>query len=172
MRLRQDNHWDAGLKRAVLLGAVPDPREDKHHNYDPQWLVTLNDDSFEAAQDGDVWEVRGSPTKPGTIAWTSVGHEDWPLVGYGLWCPNEACVEGVHLWDHATDCPADTGKGPCKRNRPSGQVQSCWVWGGSIIHGTLTAHPSLFVDHESCGWHGWLKDGVMTGAVDPKYQAA
>jgi hypothetical protein len=168
MRLREDSHWDAGHKRAVLLGAVLDPREDDHTNWDPHWLVTLNDDSFEAAQPGDVWEVRGSPTDPGTISWQRQGREDWVMIGYGLWCPNERCTAGVHLWDHASDCPAP--RGSCKVPRPDAQVQSCWAWSGSIEDGTLTASPSLFVDHESCGWHGFLQNGEMAGQVEDKYR--
>lgn len=55
MRLRDDNYREAGFKRAVLLGAVPDPRKDEHHNYDPLYIRFLNDDAFEAAQPGDHW---------------------------------------------------------------------------------------------------------------------
>lgn len=171
MRLRQDNHWEAGFKRAVALGAVPDPRSNEKSRLDPEYVRTHLDGGAEAAQDGDVWEVLWRPDRPGTISWTREKHEDWTLIGYGLWCPNERCIHGVHFWDHASDCDF-IQTGICKSPKPEGQVQSCWVWAGSISDGTLTASPSLFVDDASCGWHGYLKSGVMEGSIDQKFRAA
>lgn len=168
MRLREDLWWDAGAKRAILFGALPDPRTDDRTNWDPLAVRFLNDDSFEAAVEGDVWEIRRSPVDGKITSYVGKGHEDWVLTGYGLWCPNEACEYGVHLWTHASNCMAKFG-GACKAPKPEGQVQSCWTWTGSIARGDLTASPSLFVDHKTCGWHGYLQGGAMSGAIDGKY---
>lgn len=170
MRLRVDSWWEAGRKRAVLLGAVPDPRQDDSKNWAAHWLACLNDDSFEPAMPGDVWEVRQSPDEPGVISYHSADRQDWLLTGYGLWCPNEKCHEGMHSWTHAHDCPARFhDDGLCKTGEKQG-VQSCWIWSGSIEAGDLTASPSLFIDDASCGWHGFLQQGQMNGWIEAKYQ--
>lgn len=168
LRRRTDFWWSAGRKRAVSLGAVPDPRQDDSKNWDPKWLAQLNDDSFEPAQPGDVWEIRRSPKDGRTTAATRRGHMTWGVTGYGLWCPNEKCHDGVHRWTHASDCRGDYGEA-CKTGEKEG-VQSCWVWTGSIEAGDLTANPSLFCNFASCGWHGYLRNGVMEGWIEAQYQ--
>jgi len=96
---------------------------------DQDWSHTL---AVPPAEPGDVWRFGGA---------------------YALTCPNEACDQGVHAWDHAWDC------------RPNARKCSgtCWNWSGSPEDGTLTAQPSLHVLAEKggCGWHGWLRNGEM-----------
>lgn len=157
LRRRIGDWWYAGMKRAVLLGAVEDPRQTPDKNWHGEYLDKLNDDSFEEAKVGDVWIVRGGMEDEHRVFVHGDGHEDWPIIGYGLWCPNERCQHGVHLWTHASDCNARYGDvSTCK----TGGL-SCWRWSGSIEGGDLTAQPSLFANHESCGWHGFLTAGEM-----------
>lgn len=75
---------------------------------------------------------------------------------YALTCPNAACEQGVHLWDHAYNCPVRTDP----------DARPCWSWTGSADDSTLSASPSLHVMAElgGCGWHGWLRDGEMVPA--------
>lgn len=153
LRRREDFWWRAGKKRAILLGAVPDPREDDSKNWDPDYLAYLSDPKAEECKPGDVWEFRD--LGDGTQTYRRKGHTKAPVIGYGLWCPNERCHYGMHVWTHASDCKADAGK-PCKNGGPS-----CWNWEGTIEDNDLTAHPSLWANHESCGWHGYLRHGEM-----------
>lgn len=153
MRLRGDSWWDAGTKRAILIGARPDPRQQDRKKWDPLYLRLLNDPAFEPAQPGDVWRIRWVEGDPRRQTYRHDAPDDWPIGGYALWCPNEACDYGVHVWDHAMDCPAPFGA--CKYNRTS-----CWEWSGTPEDGTLTAHPSLWVKG-GCGWHGFLRSGEM-----------
>lgn len=157
MRVRTDSWWHASMKRAVLLGARPDPRQDPAKDWSPDYLEFL--DHGEEAKPGDVWVVRGQDR---TQSWGgNPDAADWPVVGYGLVCPNEACPDPVHFWTHAHDCPAPSG--PCKMGGPS-----CWTWTGSPEDGTLTASPSLYSPRSlgGCGWHGFLKAGELEGTVE------
>lgn len=133
MRLRTDSLHIAGWRRSAALGA----REVKGND------VFTNPDyaDVEPAQPGDVWILR---------------NRNGGITGYGLTCPNEACTQGAHPWDHAYNCPV--------RSEPD--APPCWTWTGSIEDGTLTASPSLHVMAElgGCGWHGWLRDGEMVPA--------
>lgn len=161
LRLRQDAHWwQAGAKRAILLGARPDPRKDDSKNWDPLYLRELNDPTFEEAKPGDVWRLVIDPDyeagKGRTYSW--LPKDGWILGGYAIWCPKEDCNEGVHWWSHATDCKGMYGE-PCKYGERPGQ-SSCWLWTGSVEEGNLTAEPSLFASG-SCGWHGFLRQGEM-----------
>lgn len=161
MRLREDRWWDAGTKRAAQLGGAPDPRVDPHKNWDPLYIHMLDDDSFESAQEGDVWEIRRSPTDGRVTSYVGKDHEGWVMVGYALWCPNESCEYGVHLWTHMPDCDARFG-GPCKNRKPEGHIQSCWFWAGSISDSSLTASPALDASAQvGCGWSGHLRSGEL-----------
>lgn len=158
MRVRTDSWWLAARKRAVEKGASPDPRTTPPPNggeWSKDFLDALNDPNFEAAQDGDVWVLRGE----GRTQSVGEGHDDWPVIGYGLVCPRETCEDPVHLWTHASDCEARYGQErPCKHGGPS-----CWTWTGSPGDDTLTAHPSLWIKEPGCGWHGFLRNGKMQG---------
>lgn len=138
----------------MLLGAVLDPRKDDSKNWDPDYIDFLNQDGGEA-EPGDVWEFRRVEDSPNTQTYRLEGNEKLTVVGYGLWCPNERCEYGMHIWTHASDCKADQGK-PCKNGGPS-----CWNWTGTIEDNDLTGNPSLWANHPSCGWHGYLRNGEM-----------
>lgn len=170
MRLRTDSPWDAFAKRSVLLGARPDPRTTAPRGglgWHPPYLVMIGDDAFEPAQLGDAWRIRGhvemieradgSGSFPRATQHWADEHR-WPVVGYSLTCPNERCPEGGHRWTHASDCDGDYGRA-CKLG--AGRL-SCWDWTGSAEAGDLTASPSLWVNWDLCGWHGFLQSGVMT----------
>jgi len=162
VKLRTDPEiWphDAGRKRAVLLGAVPNPLDDLETNWSEDWLAFVRADGGEAAP-GDVWEISINPDNDRQHS--CVPHEGWTVVGYTLWCPNEACPFGTHEWTHAHDCKPYDGV-PCKNGGPS-----CWTWTGSPLDGTLTASPSLYSPRDigGCGWHGHLNAGELTGKVE------
>jgi hypothetical protein len=161
LRRREDFWWEAGKKRAILLGAIADPREDDATHWDPEYLAMLSDPERQPAIPGDVWEVRLDPNDKRRQSYRREGCEDWQVIGYGLVCPNEACDYGIHVWTHASDCKAPYGQEGCKRNQPS-----CWTWTGSIEGGDLTASPSLFAKSKECGWHGFLQQGEMKGNVE------
>jgi hypothetical protein len=134
MRLRADSLHIAGWKRSAALGArIPDPHDDVYMNADYAGIPP--------AEPGDVWILH---------------NRNGEVVGYGLTCPNEACEQGAHPWDHARDCPVRTAP----------DAPPCWTWTGSIEDGSLTASPSLHVVKEwgGCGWHGWLRNGEMVPA--------
>lgn len=184
MRLRTDSCWDAFAKRAVLLGTRPDPRGVRRITFPdrrpgragppritrwaPEYVAMVRDDGFEPARDGDVWRIRGHAELRGRAddgsLFTSMinswgeDHPTWPVIGYGLTCPNRACLEGGHRWTHAHDCRGLYGE-PCKAG--PGRL-SCWEWTGSPEDGNLSASPSLFIDWDGCGWHGFLTSGAMT----------
>jgi len=167
LRARTDMWWDAGRWRAILLGAVPDPREDRSINWHAPFLHWL--DNHEEARVGDVWVFRQRPTGPSVVT-TYIppegGNSHWPVTHYGLVCPVETCKAGVHVWHHAHDCPAgETFGADCKRG--PGRY-SCWEWTGSVAAGDLSATPSLQVLAEiegrkldTCGFHGFLKAGIL-----------
>lgn len=178
MRARYDNYRDAGRWRAIVLGAVPDPREDRSVSWDPGFLSFL--DRHDEAKEGDVWVFRLKPAGPHvTATWRAVDAETahWPVSHYGLVCPAKNCRYGVHVWDHAYNCPArEVWGADCKRG---GKRLSCWDWTGTIEAHTLTADPSLHILpvkdksdqpypaddlRQTCQWHGWLKKGAMTQA--------
>lgn len=88
---------------------------------------------------GDIWRVR----------WYKADGEEGPIAGYAICCPR--CLK-VHAWTSALNCK------PCPHQGKS----SCWNWTGSAEDGTLSASPSLFASG-ACGWHGWLRNGVLEG---------
>lgn len=154
LRRREDSWWDAGRKRAVRLGASPDPATDHERNWADHFLKMLANREFEEAKPGDVWEVRQDPRDGRTQ--TVRLDPAWTVIGYVLTCPNEQCSEGVHQWTHARDCKAPFEN--CKNGGPS-----CWNWEGTIEDGDLTGNPSLWAsaDLGGCGWHGYLRHGEM-----------
>lgn len=155
LRRRSDDWRDAGRWRAILLGAVPDPRLDRMVRWDPDFLAWI--DTHDAALVGDVWEVRRGQVN-GHLAHSHNGDRDWAVGGYALVCPVESCTYGVHSWTHAFDCPArETFGGRCKRGEGR---QSCWDWTGSVEDHDLTADPSLQV-LKACLFHGHLRQGVL-----------
>jgi hypothetical protein len=176
LRARYDSWHDAGRWRAILLGAVPDPRLDRSIRWDADFLSYL--DRHDEARPGDVWIFRRRPAGPNvSYSYREPTPMDahWPVAGYGLVCPIESCRYGVHAWEHAHNCPAnDTFGADCKRG--AGRI-SCWDWSGSIEGGDLTANPSLQVlpskdpvtdveyppedPRQSCRFHGWLRAGVV-----------
>lgn len=158
MRVRVDRWWEAGRKRAVLLGAIPNPLDDASSAWDPAWLDFLRTPGGEA-EPGDVWVLRSAPGESGRSWAEDEVTAGWPIIGYGLTCPETKCEDGIHLWDHATGCPARFASGPCKNGGPS-----CWTWTGQPEDDTLTGQPSLFMPTPGCGWHGYLRDGVMVPA--------
>lgn len=151
MRLRTDDWWTAGRKRAVMKGARLHPlREDPGANWHQPYLDQLADPTFEAAQPGDVWR----------IFWGKPEGEELPLAGYVLTCPNLSCADGAHAWTTASNCPAAQGE----RCAHYG-IGSCWTWTGSPEAGDLSASPSLYCTLPlGCGWHGWLRNGEMSPA--------
>lgn len=170
LRLRHDEWHDAGRWRAILLGAVPDPREDHTIRWDPEFLSWL--DHHDEAKVGDVWAFRTKPSGPNVVTSyhdvTADGlRSHWPVTHFGLVCPIETCHEGVHVWHHAYNCKArDTFGADCKRGKGRG---SCWDWSGSIESNDLSANPSLEIKTEidgrrlnTCGFHGHLKAGVLS----------
>lgn len=176
LRARHDAWHDAGRWRAILLGAVPDPRLDRSVSWDPRFLTWL--DRHDEARPGDVWTFRRRPTGPEIVhAYGEVRRDTahWPVTHYGVVCPAEHCAYGVHVWAHAFDCPArEDFRGVCKRGagRPS-----CWDWSGSVAGHDLTANPSLQIlatkdkatgleypaedRRQTCRFHGWLRQGVV-----------
>ncbi len=80
LRLRTDAFWwTAGAKRAILLGARSDPRQDASKDWDEDFLKELNDDGFEPAMPGDVWRTVVDPTDMKTSSW--LPREGWLLGG-------------------------------------------------------------------------------------------
>lgn len=134
MRLRADSFHIAGWKRAHDLRGCRDDG-DSHVAHDPRYSA------IDPAEPGDAWALR---------------NRNGDVTGYALTCPNEACDQGVHPWDHAFDCPV----------RAADDAPPCWTWTGDVESGTLTATPSLHVLKESggCGWHGWIRNGEMVPA--------
>lgn len=150
MRLRTDDWWMAGFKRAVFCGARPDPRSipPESGRWDGDLIGKLDDPAFEPAQDGDAWEIR----------W-HVAEGRGLFAGYALTCPDTSCDEGVHLWTSAANCPSDD-RGICGHSGKG----SCWDWTGSVEAGDLSASPSLHAEGARCGWHGFLAEGRMERA--------
>lgn len=130
MNLRTDSFHIAGWRRSAALGARAVGERDVET--DPKYA------DIPRADLGDVWVLH---------------NRNGGVTGYALTCPNQACPQGVHPWDHAYNCPV--------RSEPD--APPCWTWTGSIEEGNLTASPSLHVMAElgGCGWHGWLRDGQM-----------
>lgn len=160
MRLRTDGWWRAGMKRAVLCGAVPNPLDDPEGNWDPKYLAFLRDG--EEAKPGDVWRVSWVNGGEGVTRDGQPVPERPAGNGYAMTCPRESCKSGAHSWVHASDCQGAYGD-PCKVG--AGRV-SCWDWTGSPEEGNLTANPSLYImgpesGHHGCGFHGFLRDGVL-----------
>lgn len=81
---------------------------------------------------------------------------DGETAGYAICCPK--CQE-IHYWTSANNCDRSDG-GSCVHEK---QHASCWTWTGSAEANTLTANPSLHASG-ACGWHGWLRDGVLSGS--------
>lgn len=161
MRLRNTSPWDAGNKRAIELGAIPDPRTDTSGtNWSADYLLQL--EATEAARAGDCWRIRRDPEDGRRWTWTDAyddGRTSWPIIGYWLTCPLPHCTDGVHGWTHAYNCPArDDAANQCKQGE--GRL-SCWDWTGSPEAGDLTASPSLQMLPPSCEFHGFLRNGVL-----------
>lgn len=135
-RLRTDSAHLADDAARVDRGVEP-----LWHNADDPELLAMH-----VAMPGDTWRVR----------WHKEGGEG-PIAGYAICCPK--CRE-VHWWTGALNCGTRKSDGVCAHSG----VASCWEWTGSAEAGTLTASPSLHClsDRGGCGWHGWLKDGVLT----------
>lgn len=111
------------------------------------WFEPEELTGIEPAQPGDCWRVR----------W---GGDNGGLAGYAICCPR--CLQ-VHTWTSAASCMGRAlaaGQGACQHNG----VSSCWQWTGLPEDGTLTAEPSLHCDSSlgGCGWHGWLRAGVLS----------
>jgi hypothetical protein len=156
MRRRVDTYFTAGWKRAYALGNLPDAAPSVIENPIP------------AAEPGDVWIIRADPNDWKTQTWADQ-HEDWPIVGYALTCPNERCRFGTHEWTHASNCNLKITSeviGSQPRCQHEAEHRSCWEWTGTIEEGTLTATPSLLSPEASggCGWHGFLRNGEMVPA--------
>lgn len=165
MRVRTADFWDAGAKRAILLGARPDPRvtsPSPGSEWSQRYLDFL--DSGEEARPGDVWILRQPPGQPNQRSWDE-SHPDWPIIGYAMTCPLASCEHGLHAWDHAHSCPAGKSEGGVVQPCEKGPDRGCWDWSGSAYDGTLTASPSLHCVAElgGCGWHGHLVNGEMVG---------
>lgn len=157
MRLRTDSWHDAGAKRAVQLGARPDPTTEPALAWYEPYAVMLADDAFEAAQPGDAWRLVVGTTWPKVRLPGQEPPDVGVTIGYALTCPVEKCPEGVHHWAHARDCEARMGQHrPCKAGGPS-----CWTWTGSPEAGDLTAVPSLWMRWDRCGFHGFLTGGEL-----------
>ena len=158
LRVRTDEFYRAGWKRAMLHGALPDPRTapSPSGEWSPDWIAFV--EHGEEAQPDDVWILRQPPGDPCRRNYRE-DHLDWPIVGYALTCPQPACATGVHAWDHAHECKA------CPGGCQKGPDRGCWDWSGSAYDNTLTANPSLHCVLElgGCGWHGWLRNGEMVG---------
>lgn len=164
LRLRHDSWRDAGKWRAILLGAVPDPRKEPHR-YDELWPAWIQ--THDEAKVGDVWRIQQRPFGPHIVYSYRGNDPTWPVSHYALVCPVRTCPDGIHMWAHAYNCPAlSTFGAPCKRG--AGRL-SCWDWTGSVESGTLTAQPSLQVlpcpdksgKPTTCQFHGYLREGVL-----------
>lgn len=136
MRLRTDSLHIAGWKRAhdlrgcaVVCGDKP---KRNHVAHQPR-------------------KYRAKPAEPGDV-WV-LHNRNGAITGYAMTCPNEACEQGVHPWDHAYNCPV----------RAEPDAPPCWSWTGSIEEDSLTATPSLHVlaERGGCGWHGFITSGQM-----------
>jgi hypothetical protein len=149
VRLRTDDWWTAGRKRAVSLGAVPDPRTDPA-SYSPEYINDLNDETFEEAKPGDCWRIVWVPGQSHTTTVRPI--EGASLAGYVLTCPSDICEQGAHGWDRASNCSTKSGQWCAHED-----VGSCWP-----EDGTLSATPSLFAKGAKCEWHGFVTSGVMT----------
>lgn len=139
MRLRADSAHIAGWKRAHRLNGCPNKDDGRDEcvcsSQKPEYAL------IPEAEEGDVWASR---TQSGT------------LIGYGLTCPAQNCMQGMHFWTHTIDCKLPLDHGPD------------WSWTGSPEAGDLSASPSLMIVTEingqpidSCGWHGFLTNGQM-----------
>lgn len=144
--------------------------------WDPSFLSWL--DRHEEAKVGDVWTFRRRPTGPGVVSTYRERDSEtwhWPVTHYGLVCPVETCEYGVHVWDHAHNCPArETFGVDCRRGA---RRTSCWDWTGTIEQSDLTASPSLQilpikptpvlathpvqVTRQTCQFHGKLLHGLL-----------
>ena len=86
LRLRQDAHWwEAGAKRAILLGGRPDPRQDPSKNWDPNYLRELDDPEFEECKDGDVWRMDFSRFNTYKEAPPAKDSGGWVWTRHGIW---------------------------------------------------------------------------------------
>lgn len=100
------------------------------------------------------------PAVPGDV-WRMRWYGSDAIAGYDICCPQ--CLD-VHAWTTALNCasrrPLEGGGSACAHSG----VGSCWDWSGSAEEGTLTANPSLhsIAEKGGCGFHGWLRAGVLT----------
>ena len=78
---------------------------------------------------------------PGTAWWSSLEGHERPKTGIWFTCPC-GCGNVIHL--------------PVKLGFSSGPGE--WSWDGNEVHPTL--NPSILRLPPSCGWHGWLRNGV------------
>ena len=147
----------------MLLGAKPDPHiTEAVGTWSQHWIDFVN--NGEEAKLGDVWVVRQPPDEPNRR--TFAGSRRWPIIGFALTCPKQSCEFGMHVWDHAHECKAGHTVNGIIQLCQKGPNRGCWDWTGSPNNDTLTGSPSLHCVESfgGCGWHGWLRNGVMVGA--------
>lgn len=118
----------------------------------------VSQETYEAlspALPGDTWRLR----------WYAE-HGEGPIAGYAIWCPK---CNDLHHWTTATNCRQGGQEHSYKDEAGTEHryyvcghsgVGSCWQWSGSAEDGTLTARPSLLC--HTCGFHGWLTNGVLS----------
>lgn len=157
MRARYDDWWTAGMKRAILLGSRPDPRSDEDKNWAEDYLADLNDPSFEEAKEGDAWRIVWG-TEPQSFR-TGAYSSDGPLAGYCLTCIVLSCDVGVHMWMLASNCGCMDQETKVCCHMGAG---SCWEWTGDPEGQNLSASPSLHAASSPCGFHGHLRNGVLS----------
>ena len=100
----------------------------------------------------ELWDST-PPAEPGDT-WRSTWYGTGNVAGYMICCPQ--CRE-VHRWTTANNCASKQPGGSCSHSG----LGSCWTWTGEAEQNTLTASPSLHASG-ACGWHGWLRNGVLS----------
>ena len=112
------------------------------------WFDPEVKDDRPAPEPGDTWAIHWHGGGDGLIR--------GPLAGYAICCPK---CRAIHHWTTANNCSSlKPGSASCGHSGSG----SCWQWSGSAEGNALTASPSLHASG-SCGWHGWLKNGILDG---------
>jgi hypothetical protein len=104
--------------------------------------------------DGEIAQIRATPDAEPGDTWRIHWHSNegaGPVAGYAICCPK---CKAIHHWTTALNCQPK----PCQHEGKS----SCWEWSGSAEENKLSASPSLYAVG-ACGWHGWLREGVLYG---------